>query len=151
LYYYCRALICLPLYLMGVLTTVFVCYSTALFCLLLYCPILLLRIAPFSYYCIALFSLLCYCTLLVSIVGVSSNDKSLLRDMATQIQSNGSYGSIRVCIYMYIVYSQTCIKRSLLGQRKIGLIRQVTSYKRFNSYDIFYDRKKSDLLIQVTV
>jgi hypothetical protein len=29
-------------------------------------------------------------------------------------------------------YSQTCIKRSPLGQRKSGLIRQVTSYKRFN-------------------
>ena len=35
--------------------------------------------------------------------------------------------------------SQTCIKRSPLGQRKSGLLRQVTSYKRFNSYEIFYD------------
>jgi len=44
-------------------------------------------------------------------------------------------------------YSQTCIKRSLLGQRKSGLLRQVTSQKRFNSYKIFYDRtRNSDLL-----
>ena len=41
-------------------------------------------------------------------------------------------------IYMYI-YRQTCIKRSPLGQRKSGLIRQVTSSKRFNSYEIVYD------------
>jgi hypothetical protein len=38
--------------------------------------------------------------------------------------------------------SQTCIKRSPLGQRKSGLIRQVTSKKRFNSYEIFYDRTR---------
>ena len=31
------------------------------------------------------------------------------------------------------LYCQTCMKRSSLGQRKSGLIRQVTSYKRFNS------------------
>jgi hypothetical protein len=37
-------------------------------------------------------------------------------------------------------YSQSCIKRSPLGQRLSGLIRQVTSLKRFNSYEIFYDR-----------
>ena len=37
-------------------------------------------------------------------------------------------------------FSQTCIKRSSLGQRKNGLIRQVTSLKRLNSYEIFYDR-----------
>ena len=35
-------------------------------------------------------------------------------------------------------YSQTCIKRSLLGQRKGGVLIQVTSLKRFNSYEIFY-------------
>jgi len=39
----------------------------------------------------------------------------------------------------YYMYSQTCIKRSLLGQRKGGLLIQVTSLKRFNSYEIFYD------------
>ena len=39
-------------------------------------------------------------------------------------------------------YSQTCIKRSPLGQRKSGLIRQVTSKKRFNSYEIFYVRTR---------
>jgi len=44
------------------------------------------------------------------------------------------------------IYSQTCIKRSPLGQRKTGLIRQVTSKKRLNSYEIFYDRtRKCDL------
>jgi len=31
-------------------------------------------------------------------------------------------------------YSQSCIKISPLGQRLSGLIRQVTSLKRFNSY-----------------
>jgi len=40
------------------------------------------------------------------------------------------------------MYSQTCIKRSLLGQGKSGLLRQVTSKKRFNSYEIFYDRTR---------
>ena len=41
-------------------------------------------------------------------------------------------------------YRQTCIKRSHLGQRKNDLIRQVTSLKGFNSYEMFYDgtRKK---------
>ena len=39
-------------------------------------------------------------------------------------------------------YSQSCIKRSPLGQRLSGLIRQVTSLKRFNSYEIFYDRTR---------
>ena len=49
------------------------------------------------------------------------------------------------------MYSPTCIKRSPLGQIKSGLIRQVISLKRFNSYEIFYDRQeKGDLLIQVT-
>ena len=37
-------------------------------------------------------------------------------------------------------YSQACFKRSPLGQRKGGLIRQLTSQKRFNSFEIFYDR-----------
>ena len=40
------------------------------------------------------------------------------------------------------IYSQTCIKRSPLGQRNSGLIRQVTSLKRFNSYEICYNRKR---------
>ena len=39
-----------------------------------------------------------------------------------------------------LIYSQTCIKRSPLGQRKSGLIRQVTSWKRFISHEILYDR-----------
>jgi hypothetical protein len=43
-------------------------------------------------------------------------------------------------------YSQTCIKRTPLGQTKSGLSRQVTSYKRLNWYGIFYDSiKKNDL------
>jgi hypothetical protein len=38
-------------------------------------------------------------------------------------------------------YSQTCIKRSPLEQRKSDLLRQVTSsLKKLNSYEIFYDR-----------
>ena len=39
-------------------------------------------------------------------------------------------------------YSQTSIKRSSLGQRKSGLIRQVTSLMKFNSYAIFFDMTK---------
>jgi hypothetical protein len=34
------------------------------------------------------------------------------------------------------IYSQACIKRSPLGHRKGGLIKQVTSAMRFNSYEI---------------
>jgi hypothetical protein len=49
------------------------------------------------------------------------------------------------------MYSQTCIKRSPVGQRKSGLIRQAISYKRFNSYG----KKRSlsntgDCLLKVT-
>ena len=58
--------------------------------------------------------------------------------------------------FITLLYSQTCIKRSPLGQRKSGLIRQVTSLKRFNSYEIFYDRTRKrwpfnagDCLIEV--
>jgi hypothetical protein len=42
-------------------------------------------------------------------------------------------------IYDFNKYSQICTKRSPLGQRNNGLIRQVISLKRFNSYEIFYD------------
>ena len=38
--------------------------------------------------------------------------------------------------------SKTCIKRSPVGWRKSGLLRHVTSYKRFNAYEIFYDRTR---------
>jgi len=55
------------------------------------------------------------------------------------------------------IYSQTCIKRSPMGKRKSGLLRQVTSLKMFNSYEMFYEgtRKKwpfntGDCLIEVT-
>jgi len=53
-------------------------------------------------------------------------------------------------------YSQTCIKRSPLGWRKGGLLRQ-TTYKRLNSYEIDFDRTKKgwplntgECLIEVT-
>jgi hypothetical protein len=52
------------------------------------------------------------------------------------------YLSITMWHQSRLIYSQTCIKRSPLGQRKNGLIRQVTSYKRFISYEIFYDRTR---------
>ena len=55
------------------------------------------------------------------------------------------------------INSRTCIKRSPLGRRKSGCIRQVTSKKRLNSYEIFYDRTRKmwpfntgDCLIEVT-
>ena len=48
-------------------------------------------------------------------------------------------------------YSQTCIKRSPLGQWKSGLIRQVTSLKRFKLYAFsMTGKKQGDLLIEVT-
>jgi hypothetical protein len=57
----------------------------------------------------------------------------------------------------FSIYSQTCIKRSPLGQRKRGFIRQVTSWKRFNTYEMFYDRtinrwplNTGDCVIKVT-
>ena len=40
------------------------------------------------------------------------------------------------------IYSQTSIKRSYLGERKSGLIRQVTSLMRFNSYEMFIERTR---------
>jgi len=42
----------------------------------------------------------------------------------------------------YLVNMFTCIKRFPLGQRTCGLLRQVTSSKRFNSCEIFYDRTR---------
>jgi len=50
---------------------------------------------------------------------------------------------------MKSMYRQTCIKRSHLGQRQSGLLRQITSQ---NSYEIFCDRTsvKDDCLIEVT-
>ena len=44
-----------------------------------------------------------------------------------------------------VLYNQICIKRSPLGQRKNGFLRHVTSYKRFNSYEIFCDRTRKRL------
>ena len=40
-------------------------------------------------------------------------------------------------------YSQTCIKRLHLGQRKCGSLRQVTPIKKFSSCEIIYDRTKN--------
>ena len=56
------------------------------------------------------------------------------------------------------VYSQTCIKRSPLRQKKVTFIRQVNTYNKFNSYEIFFEmtRKRwslntGDCLIKVTL
>jgi len=55
------------------------------------------------------------------------------------------------CFTYIYVHSQTCIKRSSLGQRKSGLIRQVTPSKRSIYMKFYMTRKeKGDLLIQVT-
>ena len=43
---------------------------------------------------------------------------------------------------LHNIYCQSCIKRSPLGQRKRGLIRQVTSIKSFNSCKISYERTR---------
>ena len=56
------------------------------------------------------------------------------------------------------LYSQTCIKTTPLWQRNSGLIRQLTSLKGFNLYEIFCDMTikqwpfdTDDCLIEVTV
>lgn len=56
------------------------------------------------------------------------------------------------------IYSQTCHKGSPFRQKKIGLIRQMTSYKRFNSFESIYDRTRKgrhfntgEFLIEVTL
>ena len=41
--------------------------------------------------------------------------------------------------------SKTCIKRSPVGWRKSGLLRQVTSYKRFNAYANFLWQDKKNV------
>jgi hypothetical protein len=50
-----------------------------------------------------------------------------------------------------VKYSQTCIKRSPLGQRKSGLIRQVTSKRGLIHMEFsMIGQEKCNLLIQVT-
>jgi hypothetical protein len=49
--------------------------------------------------------------------------------------------------FLKTMYRQTCIKRSPLGQRKSGLLRQVTSYQMEFSMT---GQEKVGLLIQVT-
>ena len=46
------------------------------------------------------------------------------------------------CEKLQHIYSQICIKRSPLGQSKSGLLRQVTSEKRLNLYELFYVRTR---------
>jgi hypothetical protein len=43
---------------------------------------------------------------------------------------------------MILYKNEDTVKPVLRGQRKGGLIRQVTSQKRLNSYELFYDRKR---------
>ena len=51
---------------------------------------------------------------------------------------NTGYYLLEVTVWVALtVRSNTCIKRSPLGQRKSGLIRQVTSLERFDSYEFF--------------
>ena len=40
------------------------------------------------------------------------------------------------------LYSQACNKRSPLVQGKGGILIHITSYKRFNSYEMFYGRTR---------
>jgi hypothetical protein len=58
---------------------------------------------------------------------------------------------------MILYKNEDTVKSVLRGQRKGGLIRQVTSQKRLNSYELFYDRKRKgwplntgDCLIELT-
>ena len=69
-----------------------------------------------------------------------------------------SYGKKDCWKLRLSIYSQTCIERSPLRHRKNGLLRKVTSNKRFNSYEISQDsvRKRwpfntGDSLTKVTV
>jgi len=55
------------------------------------------------------------------------------------------------CLGKCLVYSQTCIKRSSLGQRKSGLLL-FKKRKRFNTYDMTRKRfpfNTGDCLIEV--
>ena len=54
--------------------------------------------------------------------------------------------------YKYnLIYSQTCTKRSPLGQRKNGLIRQVTFLKEVQCiWNFLTGQEKCDLLTKVT-
>ena len=68
------------------------------------------------------------------------------------------YYAYNQSFYITMLYSLTCIKRSWhLGHRKSGLLRKVTSFKRFNSNEIFYNRtgkrwrfNTDDCLLEVT-
>ena len=72
-------------------------------------------------------------------VEANTNDRYMFKHYASR------------CISLLSIYSQTRIKRSSVGQRKDGLIRQVTSKKRFNSYKFsMTGQEKGDPLIQVT-
>jgi len=73
----------------------------------------------------------------------------LFHYFTTQKRTKGLYYKFCfMCVFWNMVntliirYSQICIKSSLLGHQKSGLIRQMTSLKRFNSYDTFYDRTR---------
>jgi hypothetical protein len=45
--------------------------------------------------------------------------------------------------YMILgIYSPTCIKRSPFKRSKSGILRQGDIKKKFNSYEIFYDRTR---------
>ena len=82
-------------------------------------------------------------------VYISIYDEDIKSSFVSKTQNQFYLPFSHLIIYIH-VYSQTYIKRSHLRPRKNGLIRQVTSQKRFNSYEIFYDMtKKSGLLIQV--
>ena len=48
----------------------------------------------------------------------------------------------QVNVDFFFTYSQTCIKRCPFWTKTSGLIKQVTSVKRFNTYEIFYDRTR---------
>ena len=50
--------------------------------------------------------------------------------------------SYTLYVFEIQVYIQTCIKRSYFEWRKGGLIRQVTSYKRLNSYEIIDNKTR---------
>jgi hypothetical protein len=63
--------------------------------------------------------------------------------LSTKQSKSESLESQDISKRMMVKYSQTYIKESPLGyKRKSVLMGQLTSEKRFNSYEIFYDRTR---------
>ena len=67
-------------------------------------------------------------TLFIDInVKIGSSTDVWTVDLMFMQLNQGLPNYLSVKIFRSVIYSQTCVKRSSLGQRKSGLLRQVTS------------------------